>query len=59
MFKGSGISNEKLIGGDKKGAHDPNREPLVSFSPVNLSPVPAVIRAMGSLADPVVSKEEL
>lgn len=31
MFKGSGLSNKKLIGGDKKGAHDPNREPLVSF----------------------------
>ena len=30
----------------RRGAHDPNREPLVSFSTVNLSPVPAVISAM-------------
>lgn len=30
----------------RRGAHDPNREPLVSFSLVNLSPVPAVISAM-------------
>jgi hypothetical protein len=33
----------------RRGAHDPDREPLASFSLVKLPPVPVVISAMARL----------